>query len=105
MKTKKISLMLLISVIAICMIALIGITAFGGQLLQVASATDEEVEEPNYDEYTDSDTLLNRSYTIRDYVNTLHHSTVSWNGSRYTVNDDDPIVQIVPKDLFKDEGE
>lgn len=87
------------------MIALIGITAFGGQLLQVASATDEEVEEPNYDEYIDSDTLLNGSYTIRDYADTLYHSTVSWNGSHYTVNDDDPIVQIVPKELFKEDGE
>lgn len=69
----------------------------------IADAADTSVVD--YDKYTDSDTLLNGSKTIREYPDTLYNSTTSIKGNVLNVYGDDPIVQIVPKSLFAASGE
>lgn len=103
MKAKKISFVLSITVVVLCIIMLSDTLLSISFSLSVASAAD--LWAVDYDKYTDSDTLLGGSKTLRDYASSLHHSTVSWNGTKYTVTEDDPIVQIVPKSLFVTKGE
>jgi len=102
MKTHKSSLGLFFVAVLACLLSVATVVLSGGADLPVASAAESSV---NFDEYTDSDVLLGGTKTVRDYANSLHHSTVSWNGATYTVRADDPIVQIVPKSLFATKGE
>lgn len=104
MKATKLSLKRLAFVIAMCIVMLTGVLLFGSMPVLVASATNK-TPSVGYDSYTDSDTLINSSYTIRDYVGTLHHSTVGWKDDMFYVTADDPIVQIIPRELFATKGE
>ncbi|MDE6302603.1 MAG: hypothetical protein K2M36_03325 [Clostridia bacterium] len=65
--------------IVICMITIITVAFAENPMATVAYAATSS---DNFDEYTDSDTLHNGTKTIRDYANSLHHSTVSWNGTK-----------------------
>lgn len=103
MKNKRLSIELLAIAIILSILILSGAIIFGNLPTSIASATS--IGAIDYDAYTDSDTLLSGTNTIRDYVKSLYRSTVSWNGTKYNVTADDPIVQIVPKSLFATEGE
>lgn len=103
MRNKRFSFELIITTIIFCVITLFGVLLVDSVSTSVVDAL--EISAINYDAYTDSDTLLNGTSTIRDYVKSLYRSTVSWNGTKYSVTADDPIVQIVPKSLFATEGE
>lgn len=85
MKAKKINLIAIGILIAICMITLIAVAFVESPIITVAYAADSSV---NFDEYTDSDTLRNGTKTIRDYANSLHHSTVSINDFILSVTTD-----------------
>lgn len=70
----------------------------------VAEAVNSETN-VDYDKYTDSDTLLNSDKTIQEYESALFSSKANINDGLLTVTGDDPIVQIVPKNLFAEIGE
>lgn len=77
-----------------------------------AEAEQFEIIEGMYDNYTNSDSLLNNSTkNINNYPTdtTLYRSTsnISRNNGVFSlsISDDDPIVQIVPKELFYYIGE
>lgn len=77
MKTKRISLSMLSILIAVCCVALLGVVMIDNANMAIASAAAvNSNDDVNYDEYTDSDTVQGSTKTIRDYANSLHHSTV-----------------------------
>ena len=66
----------------------------------------------NYDAYTDSDYLFggNEGYSIHQYKETLFKTTSSTShnntdGFELQAANDDPIVNIIPKEIFMNEGE
>lgn len=102
MKVQKIRISALaIGILLVLMVLLSAI--FTMDVPFIADAAD--VSTVDYDKYTDSDTLLNGSKTIREYPDTLYNSTTSIKGNVLNVYGDDPIVQIVPKSLFATSGE
>lgn len=59
----------------------------------------------DYDNYTNSDYLVSKysGFTIHDYESRLWHTTVSY-GLSLIINEDDPIIEIIPKDFFRFRG-
>ncbi|MDE6656391.1 MAG: hypothetical protein K2J85_05305, partial [Anaeroplasmataceae bacterium] len=59
----------------------------------------------DYDNYTNSDFLVSKysGFTIHDYESRLWHTTVSHSLS-LIINEDDPIIEIIPKDFFRYRG-
>ncbi|NLE04947.1 MAG: hypothetical protein GX638_09115, partial [Crenarchaeota archaeon] len=103
--TKKIKI-LVFGLTFIVFFSILFLVQFLSFKTEVSAATISEVEQ-----YTDSDNLLYRTdNTIGDYSDELYNTTssISNNGSApftLTVTADDPIVEIIPKDYFKQVGE
>lgn len=102
-KTKE---SLIIFMILLIMVSLSIIVLQGNITPDVASATtspSQSVEEVCA-EYTDSDIIPETGLTIREYPTELALGTVSFDHEA-VVHEDDPIVNIIPRQYFVERGE
>lgn len=102
--TKRLTLATLIIICIVCCLSIVLLEATN--TLTVANAADVATDSINgqYDDYTDSDAWIYKYGVPNRYQEDLIATTVTINNFKLTVNEDDPIINIIPKDLFFEEG-